>query len=141
MDWEPIPDRHTHRHTQRHTYRQTEHYNSILSLLPTLGTLMIEKGQECAGKNYEYKGVAPPWRPVRQCANQLIFSCMGQMNSERHVVMAKESADAIVTIIIHFNLSLADMLYRGHLSIADTILKNLIHTHSLIEKPRYSAQK
>ena len=37
------------------------------------------------------------------------------------------------------NLSIADMLYNGHLVIADTFLRNrLNHGETLIEKPLYS---
>ena len=39
---------------------------------------------------------------------------------------------------IQLNLSIADMLYSGHLSMADTIRRNgWNHSHSLIEKPLY----
>ena len=43
---------------------------------------------------------------------------------------------------IQWNLSIADMLYSEHLSIADTIHKNgWNHGHGLIGKPLYSGQK
>ena len=43
---------------------------------------------------------------------------------------------------MQWNHSIADMLYSGHLSIADTIRKNgWKHGHSLIEKTLYSGQK
>ena len=43
---------------------------------------------------------------------------------------------------LEWNLSVADMLYSGHLFIADTIHKNRWnHGHSLIEKPLSSGQK
>ena len=48
----------------------------------------------------------------------------------------------LISIQIQWNLSIADMLYSGHLSIADNISKNgWNHGHSLIEKPFYSGQK
>ena len=43
---------------------------------------------------------------------------------------------------VQWNLSIADMLYSGHLSIADTIHEiGWNHGHSLIGKPHYSGIK
>ena len=43
---------------------------------------------------------------------------------------------------IQWNLSVADILYSGHLSIADTIPKNgCNHDHSLIEKHLHGGHK
>ena len=60
------------------------------------------------------------------------------------VIMKTEINCETITIAtpLQWNLSIADMLYSGHLSIADTFPENgWINGQSLIEKPPYSGQK
>ena len=62
----------------------------------------------------------------------------------KHVryMTAIERFNCNLIFLVQWNLSIADMLYSGHLSIADTFPKNgWNHGQSLIEKPLYSGQK
>ena len=55
------------------------------------------------------------------------------------LTLFSEVVDFVLRLVLQSNLSIADILYNGHVVIADTFLRNRInHRQTLIEKPLYS---
>ena len=61
------------------------------------------------------------------------------LNLPSQILQVKLASVFFLRMLLQSNLSIADMLYNGHLVIADTFLRNRPnHGQSLIDKPLYN---